>query len=577
MGKQYQIDIVADDHGAVDVFKRVETAGSSMATSVEKGTAAFQKMPEVVKATTAEVTKAAQSWDTYVVSAKEAEDVLQALGNTSGGKLSQLRGGLNEVATAAGINVEQLGLMNAAGLVIGTAYAAWGIGRMIADFFDLDTKIGKATASLLGWGDVSKETNLAVQASIDLATQRGAHLEMLTSQEEKYAAAIKFNAGYIENQNAAYKFLLNSEAAWQAELDKHAASLPGLKRDLDLHVLSINELAVKYGIGQHAIELYRHELKETEDQEKRTLQIRKQVATETNRAYAEQEKELNALYKAVVALGDDEFKRRLEVNKAITAEFQKQLDFLTKQMNTQVTSELNAKIANQKAKGYDVAGNALDSPNAIGGAADVLARTMAELNEQRAKGVQTAAREEAAINQYLAAVNKVPPATDQMVGSHNNARTAADGLASAHGRASSAVDATAAALGKFTAGIGYQMPSGESLDRAGIIASTITHGPGPGSAPLPWGGGKPPIQQYGGSRDSGGPVQAGSAYYVGRGAQPELFVPSSNGMMVPNGAGGQTINHISIDARGATFEDDRALDRLTTKVVTRIGARASKA
>lgn len=46
------------------------------------------------------------------------------------------------------------------------------------------------------------------------------------------------------------------------------------------------------------------------------------------------------------------------------------------------------------------------------------------------------------------------------------------------------------------------------------------------------------------SRDSGGPGQAGGAYLIGQGAQPELFVPQSSGMFIPNfdkvlaGAGG---------------------------------------
>lgn len=38
------------------------------------------------------------------------------------------------------------------------------------------------------------------------------------------------------------------------------------------------------------------------------------------------------------------------------------------------------------------------------------------------------------------------------------------------------------------------------------------------------------------ARDIGGPVTAGMPYYVGRGAQPELFVPSTNGTMYPNGS-----------------------------------------
>ncbi|HEX4346387.1 MAG TPA: hypothetical protein VHZ73_02380, partial [Vicinamibacterales bacterium] len=42
------------------------------------------------------------------------------------------------------------------------------------------------------------------------------------------------------------------------------------------------------------------------------------------------------------------------------------------------------------------------------------------------------------------------------------------------------------------------------------------------------------------TRDSGGPVSAGMPYAIGKGAQPELFVPSSNGSMFPAGSYGGT-------------------------------------
>jgi hypothetical protein len=43
----------------------------------------------------------------------------------------------------------------------------------------------------------------------------------------------------------------------------------------------------------------------------------------------------------------------------------------------------------------------------------------------------------------------------------------------------------------------------------------------------------------------GGPVSSGSPYYVGE-RGPELFVPSSSGMIVPSGGGGASIGNINI-------------------------------
>ena len=53
------------------------------------------------------------------------------------------------------------------------------------------------------------------------------------------------------------------------------------------------------------------------------------------------------------------------------------------------------------------------------------------------------------------------------------------------------------------------------------------------------------------ARDSGGSGMAGSAYMIGTGAQPELFIPSSNGQFVPNAdtaMGGININGLTINA-----------------------------
>lgn len=54
-----------------------------------------------------------------------------------------------------------------------------------------------------------------------------------------------------------------------------------------------------------------------------------------------------------------------------------------------------------------------------------------------------------------------------------------------------------------------------------------------------------------GARAAGGPVGAGKPYIVGE-RGPELFVPSGNGMIIPNGGGaGAVVVNYSIDARGA--------------------------
>ena len=72
---------------------------------------------------------------------------------------------------------------------------------------------------------------------------------------------------------------------------------------------------------------------------------------------------------------------------------------------------------------------------------------------------------------------------------------------------------------------------------------------------------------FGGFRAAGGPVQAGKSYVVGeRGA--EMFVPSSNGTIVPNGGMGSTINltvNGAIDAEGTARTIIDVLNRSSSR------------
>jgi len=91
---------------------------------------------------------------------------------------------------------------------------------------------------------------------------------------------------------------------------------------------------------------------------------------------------------------------------------------------------------------------------------------------------------------------------------------------------------------------------------------------------------------FGGARALGGPVTGGRSYLVGE-RGPEMFVPSSSGSIVPNGAGGSvTVSPTyNIDARGATMElinvlpgmfaeNNRRLVESISQAMSRSGMRA---
>jgi hypothetical protein len=76
------------------------------------------------------------------------------------------------------------------------------------------------------------------------------------------------------------------------------------------------------------------------------------------------------------------------------------------------------------------------------------------------------------------------------------------------------------------------------------------------------------------SRDNGGRGAAGQPYMIGRGAQPEVFIPDSAGTFIPNAdqMGGTTF-HISVDARDAGAEA-RIRDMINQEMAPQIIAAA---
>jgi hypothetical protein len=97
----------------------------------------------------------------------------------------------------------------------------------------------------------------------------------------------------------------------------------------------------------------------------------------------------------------------------------------------------------------------------------------------------------------------------------------------------------------------------EAAQAAAAAAATIP--PAGGSAPVsggsPISGGKSPDE-----RDSGGYGFAGVPYMIGKGAQPEIFIPSSNGTFIPNAdkkgfGGGATYNIVINNPKGETTDN----------------------
>jgi hypothetical protein len=172
----------------------------------------------------------------------------QLLQKTTGVSIGPIAQAFDEVSGAAGKTTTQLGAVATAGLVVGTAMAAWDFGRVVAGFFNLDEAIGNATAKLLGFGDAAAEAAGAKADTLARASKiAGFEVSQLST-----AAVI-----FAENQKQLTRATLDATTritAWHGELAKAGVDADTLSGEIKTQALSVDELARKYGVSVGAIQ-----------------------------------------------------------------------------------------------------------------------------------------------------------------------------------------------------------------------------------------------------------------------------------------------------------------------------------
>ena len=185
----------------------------------------------------------------------QVSDFDQLLQKTTGVSIGPIAQAFDEVSGAAGKTTTQLGAVATAGLVVGTAMAAWDFGRVVAGFFNLDEAIGNATATLLGFGDAAAEAAGAKADTLARASKiAGFEVSQLST-----AAVI-----FAENQQRLGRATLDATTritAWHGELAKAGVDADALSGEIKTQALSVDELARKYGVSVGAIQNFIREEK----------------------------------------------------------------------------------------------------------------------------------------------------------------------------------------------------------------------------------------------------------------------------------------------------------------------------
>lgn len=282
--------------------------------SKQAATTATDAFNETLNATREAVETSTSRWTEYMTAAKEAWNALKAI------RFSDIRAGLNDVAEGAGLTVANLGLLNTAGLLLGAAYGGWAIGRMIADFFTLDDAIGRATARLIGFGDVGGETAAAKQDTINKAIQLGADKNII------YAAAVEFVTKKIAEQrleierHAAGSSFERELQGWRNEINDldRSGVLDSLIANLKSHNFTVKELAERYHVSAEAINLVSRELHLEDEARKAAMKTAQDHAREMKKAAEEEAKAAQQLLEAHL--------KNIEASRAEEAEAQKAIN-----------------------------------------------------------------------------------------------------------------------------------------------------------------------------------------------------------------------------------------------------------
>lgn len=486
-----------------DLVVRVSTNISALQDGMSKSAAEVQKLGDAAKTAT-------NPFSNLHAAAEKFDGVL-AVG---GVHIREELHGLADLGDAAGKSAGQIGALGTAGLVLGAGIAGWKVGRMIADFFGLDESIGKATASLLGYGDVAAQVAGAKQDSINLAIKRGADAAI------SYAEALRFNLDWVKHHTEGLEKSIKAHEEWAAamvEVNAAGKGWQGTLQTIDGETVNAIRYYLEAGVSQGALakayaltDVQVKAVVSSMDAEKQTLKekiefeaVWAKFHVDTLTMAAEHERQWAAESKRILDLRN---KAVMDGFSAIRTEEQRLHDFEDQTWMDATSFQVKKvwELADQKIKSFQ------------------------GTDEQRAKfasiTLQAASAEADRLYEIDAEMaDKTKAKLDEVAGKIQEVAKLSAGVLS----------------GDIAKAYGAQY--GASLDQLALTpGSSIGFGKGPGVQST-----QSVFDMRAPGRASGGDVMAGRPYWVGE-RGPELMVPSTSGTIVPNGGAGNTHIHIYV-------------------------------
>jgi hypothetical protein len=169
-----------------------------------------------------------------------------------------------QAGTAAASAAGSFGKLQMAVAVAGAAFAGWQIGRVIAETFDLDTKISNLTAKLLGYGDMAGQVAGAKQDVINRAIANGAQATIQYTQAIQYNQQIEaIRIANTDKSTAAQRRMLDAKLALsQITKAQYDADVLALGAEEQRQVVTQRGLALRASLVE-AEKKYRDEITST--------------------------------------------------------------------------------------------------------------------------------------------------------------------------------------------------------------------------------------------------------------------------------------------------------------------------
>ena len=451
-----------------------------------------------------------------------------------GVSLGPLPGMLDELTSAAGKSVLELGLLGTAGAVVAAAVAGWKIGKQIDEWTGWSTAIANNTAALMGWGNVAAETAIAKADTLGRAsslagrdiTDMAVAVRILqdaatasAAEQSKLAAEIKRSEGAAEKFLDFTGRLFSYDDIDRAELYMQALGGIGNVTKLttdkkkELHGAVTDAIAAYTALGTAA---------------PADLLAVQRATTELIKVTESFSAVSSGMWVQYAAGAEDGQARMAAITENAKLGWE-EIGGVSRAMLEQIARDAEEKYAVALEHADHFTGAQIADFRRAAAEARVAVDDWGTATLEAYDAIQEASVETATVQ--IAESQRAATAT--VTSWHEAMSAVAAGAGTMSGTVGGAVDTSAAAK----AAIQKAYDEGRYYGPVVNVSESNPRGTGPDWAKL-------------GYRAQGGMVAPGQPYMVGE-RGPELFVPKASGTIRPHGAAGVTVNN-TITVTGGT-------------------------